>query len=216
VKHLYVVTHAHSQHHAEGLVGGWYDRGLTELGLAQAARIGRRIRELLPVDAPVELYSSDLMRAYQTAEAIARLVGAPIQATADLREKSYGEAEGKPRAWLEERFVHPPKTGDRMDHREGIPGAETRREFAVRIYRAVDRILASPCPHQVAVTHGFALTFVVAAWIRMPLEAAGYVAVRATSGGITRLVEDDVFHNRVIESLNETAHLDRGEPGNAP
>jgi probable phosphoglycerate mutase len=103
-----------------------------------------------------------------------------------------------------------------MDHRAGIPGAETKREFVTRIYRAVDRILASSCPYQVVVTHGFALTFVVAAWIKMPLEATGYVAVRATSGGITRLVEDDLFHNRIIESINETSHLERAEPDGAP
>jgi probable phosphoglycerate mutase len=98
-----------------------------------------------------------------------------------------------------------------MDHRNGIPGAETRREFAERIYRAVDLILDSPCPHQIVVTHGFALTFVVAAWIGMPLEAAGFVAVRSTSGGITLLSEDEVFHNRRIVSLNDTSHLMHAE-----
>ena len=53
-----------------------------------------------------------------------------------------------------------------------------------------------------------ALTFVVSAWIRMPLEAAGYVAFRSTSGGITVLHEDDFFHNRAVVSLNDTSHLD--------
>jgi probable phosphoglycerate mutase len=151
------------------------------------------------------------MRAYQTAEAIARLLRVPIQTTADLREKSYGDAEGKPQSWLDERFVFPPKTGNRMDHREGIPGAESRREIATRIYGVMDRILASPCSHQIVVTHGFALTFVVAAWIRMPLDSAGHIAIKSTSGGITHLCEDDVFHNRGIVSLNETSHLDRPE-----
>ena len=47
VKNVYVVTHAQSRHHTDGLVGGWYDSGLTELGRCQAASIGRRIRELL-------------------------------------------------------------------------------------------------------------------------------------------------------------------------
>jgi len=211
VKHLYVVTHTQSKHHIERLVGGWYDSELTDLGLIQAALIGRRLRELVPEDAPVELYSSDLKRAYQTAEAIARLVRAPIQATADLREKSYGEAEGKPQAWLDERFVFPRKTGNRLDHHEGIAGAETRRHIAARVYRAMDRILASPCPYQIVVTHGFALTFVVAAWIKMPIDAAGHIAVTSTSGGITHLIEDDVFHNHGIASLNETYLLDRAE-----
>ncbi|MGH2617261.1 MAG: histidine phosphatase family protein [Thermomicrobiales bacterium] len=208
MKHLYVVTHPQATHHVDGRVGGWFDSGLTDLGRTQAARIGQRIRELVPKDTPAELYASDLLRAYQTAEAIAQRIGAPIRTTAELREKSYGEAEGQPQAWLDERFVYPPRSGNRMDHREGIPGAESRRELAGRIYRAMDRILASPCPYQIVVTHGFALTFVVAAWITMPLDAAGSIAVTSTSGGITHLCEDDVFSNRGIVSLNDTFHLD--------
>jgi probable phosphoglycerate mutase len=211
VKHLYVVTHPQSQHHTEGRVGGWYDRGLTELGQRQASAIGERIRELIPVDAPVELHSSDLLRTAQTAEAIAGWIGVPVQITADLREKSYGEAEGQPQSWLDERFVFPPKIGNRLDHREGLAGAESRRELALRIYRAMDQILASPCAYQIIVTHGFALTFVVAAWIKMPLEATGYIAVKSTSGGITHLLEDDIFHNRVIVSVNDTTHLEQAE-----
>ena len=209
MKNLYVVTHAQSQHHVDGLVGGWYDSELTDLGLRQAGGIAERIRELIPENAPVELFSSDLIRARQTAEAISRRMGTPIEVTADLREKSYGEAEGKPQAWLDERFVPPPKARNRMDYREGIPGAESRGKFAERIYRAVDRIVAGPCPYQIIVTHGFALTFVVAAWIKMPLDAADRIVVKSTSGGITHLVEDDVFFNRGIVRLNETAHLDR-------
>ena len=77
-----------------------------------------------------------------------------------------------------------------------------------RGYRAVETIIARPCEHQVVVTHGMALTFVVSAWIRMPLEAAGYVAFRSTSGGITVLHEDDFFRNRAVVSLNDTSHLD--------
>jgi len=209
VRNLYVVTHAQSRHHTDGLVGGWYDSGLTGLGRRQAASIGRRVRELLPEHAPAELYSSDLLRAYQTAEAIARRIETPIQTIPDLREISYGEAEGKSQNWLDERFVHPPRLGNRLDHHYGIPGAETRREFATRIYRAMERILASPCPYQVMVTHGFALTFVVAAWIEMPLEAAGSIAVASTSGGITHLCQDDAFHNRAIVRLNDTSYLER-------
>lgn len=211
MKNLYVVTHTQSIHHTEGLVGGWYDSGLTEHGTRQASRSGQRIRDLIPQDASVELYSSDLKRAHQTADAVARLVGVPVQTTADLREKSYGEAEGKPQQWLDERFVFPPKSGNRMDHWEGIDGAETRRDIAKRIYRAMDRILTSPCSHQIVVTHGFALTFVVAAWIKMPLDYASHIAVKSTSGGITHLFEDDVYYNRGIVSINETFHLEWDE-----
>ena len=207
MKHLYVVTHPQATHHIDRVVGGWFDSNLTEAGLAQASRIAERIREMIPDEAPVEIYASDLKRTRQTAEAIARQMDAPIQTLTDLREKSYGDAGGKPQAWLDERFIYPPETGDRMDHDEGISGSESRREIAQRIYRAMDRILASPCSHQIIVTHGGALTFVVAAWIKMPLDAAGHIAVQSTSGGITHLHEDDVYHNRGIVSLNDSSHL---------
>jgi len=75
--------------------------------------------------------------------------------------------------------------------------------FAQRVYAVMDRILASSCDHQVIVTHGFALTFVVASWIKMPVESVGYVNFTAPSGSITVLREDDYFHNRVVASLGE-------------
>ena len=207
MRRLYVVTHPEATHHLSGEVGGWWDTELTERGLRQADAVAARIRELVPGDAAVELHTSDLARTVQTAEAIgARLAVQPVLVPG-LREKSYGVAEGRPQEWLDARFLPPPPTGNRMDHSEGIEGAETRREFAVRVYAAVDRILAGPGAHHVVVTHGFALTFVVCAWIRMPLESAGHVTFRSTSGGITVLEEDDFFANRSVVRLDETAHL---------
>ena len=196
-----------SYHHLDGLVGGWFDSDLSEKGRRQASAIARELRDIIPGEASPEVYSSDLKRTMQTAEAISAELGVNVQAMADLREKSYGEAEGRPQQWLDERFVFPPASGPRLDHREGIAGAETRRDFGARIYRALDTILASDASHQVVVTHGFALTMVVAAWIGMPLERVDYIAVRSTSGGITTLEQAAPFHNRTIVSINATTHL---------
>ena len=207
MRRLYVVTHPESVHHVSDLVGGWFDSELTDRGLRQAELIAETIRELVPDDAAVELYSSDLRRTAQTARAIAQRLGVEPTLVEGLREKSYGEAEGKAQSWLDARFVPPPPTGDRMNHYERIEGAETKHDFASRVYDAVSAILSSPCSHQVVVTHGFALTFVVAAWIHLPLESAGYVNLRSTSGGITVLEQDDFFHNRTVVSLNDTSHL---------
>jgi probable phosphoglycerate mutase len=204
---LYVVTHPEAEHHVSDLVGGWFDSALTDRGLRHADAIAERIRELLPDDAAVELYTSDLIRAVQTARAIGQQLKVEPTVLERLREKSYGVAEGRAQSWLDERFVPPPPTGDRMAHQEGVEGAETKRHFASRIYSVVSAILSKPCSHQVVVTHGFALTFVVAAWIRMPLESAGYVNLRSSSGGITVLAEDDFFHNRAVVCLNDTSHL---------
>ncbi len=207
MRRLVVVTHPEAEHHLTSRVGGWFDSALTERGQEQARAVAARVRELVPADAPAELYSSDLTRTVQTARAIGELLGVAPTLVADLREKSYGVAEGRPQAWLDARFVPPPATGDRMNHVEGIEGAETKHQFATRVYAALDGILASPCEHQVVVTHGFALTFVVAAWIGMPLASTGYVNFRSTSGGITVLEQDDFFANRSVVRLDDTAHL---------
>ncbi len=160
-----------------------------------------------PGDGEAEVYSSDLPRALQAARVIGDVLRADVTVDPDLREKSYGAAEGRPQAWLDERFVPPPATGERMNHDEGLPGAETKGTAAKRVYAAVERILASGCQQQVIVTHGFAATFVLAAWIKVPLEAAGYANFRTPSGSITELREDDFFHNRQIATLGDTAHL---------
>lgn len=207
MKTLYVVTHPEATHHVERVVGGQYDSELTARGHRDASAIGRRLAEIVPGGVQVELFTSDLKRTVQTADAISGLLDLSPVLMSDLREKSYGAAGGKPQQWLGDRFVLPPPTGERLHHNEGIQGAETRAQLAQRAYRAVDQITARDCSHQIVVTHGTALTFVICAWIRMPIESAGYASFRSTSGGITVLREDDRYHYRTVESLNNTSHL---------
>ncbi|MFE6155311.1 hypothetical protein [Streptomyces sp. NPDC057889] len=87
-------------------------------------------------------------------------------------------------------------------------GGEERRVVVQADRAAMAEILQSSCAHQILVTHGGSLTFVVASWIKMPIESAGYAGFRASSGSITTLHEDDFFHNRHVVSLGDTLHLD--------
>ncbi|WP_206793417.1 histidine phosphatase family protein [Amycolatopsis sp. MtRt-6] len=207
MRRLYVVTHPEATHHVAGRVGGWFDSRLTARGRVHATAIAARLRELVPPAATIELYSSDLRRAAETAAPIARRFGVDAVLVPDLREKSYGVAGGRPQAWLDERFVPPPATGERLDHDEGVEGAETKLEWVTRVYRAVGRIRSGTAEHQVAVTHGGSLSWVVAAWLGLPVEACAYASFRASAGGITVLAEDDRFHNRTLHTLNDTGHL---------
>lgn len=204
MRDIYVVTHTESQHHIDDLVGGWYDSSLTERGRQQAFAVADRLADL--TDTTPRIVSSDLARARETAEPIAARFDTDFTSMPDLREMSQGSGEGKPQAWFDERFTAAPED-NRLDHRSYEDG-ETKREMMTRIYRAMDEILEDDAPVQMIVTHGFALTFVIAAWVKMPLETAGYINVHATSGGISHLHEDDFFRNRQIRSLNDTRHLD--------
>ena len=204
MQRIFVVTHPEATHHVEGLVGGWYDSHLTEKGKATARRVAEALKTEVG-EADVRIYASDLLRTVQTAEAVAEQFGQTVRPMRALRELSYGLAEGRPKAWLDERFV-PAPPDNRLDH-VSCDGAETKRVFAARISAAMTEILSDGIETKIVVTHGYALTFVVAAWIRMPIEASGYINVRATPGGITFLQEDDFLSNRELRYVNRTAHL---------
>ncbi|MDT0317817.1 histidine phosphatase family protein [Streptomyces sp. DSM 44918] len=166
---------------------------MTPAGVRAAAAVVR-----VPAGAEVELYSSDLLRTRRTAEEIAAVFGAAKILDRRLREKW----------WLDRRFVPPPAVGERLEHDEGVPGAETKGACVRRVYAAMDEILARPCEHQIVVTHGGSQNFVVASWIRMPAESVGYASFRAPAGSITTLREDDFFHNRQVVALGDTRHLE--------
>ena len=207
MKNVYVVTHPEATHHVDHLVGGWFDSDLTDRGVAHAEAIAEALVGRLPDGAPVEVYSSNLLRARRTAEIVAKRLGVGLSVDPDLREKSYGEAGGRPQAWLDERFTPPPEVGERMRHDEGVGGAETKWELAVRAYAAMERIQGSAVENQVVVAHRGTATFLLAAWIGMPIEAAGLVNFRFSSGGISLLRKDDFFHNHQITQLNDVTHL---------
>ena len=71
----------------------------------------------------------------------------------------------------------------------------------------MDQVLANDCDHQVVVTHGGSLSWVIGAWIGLPIEATPYASFRSSSGRITVLREDDRFHNRTVVTLNDIGHL---------
>jgi 2,3-bisphosphoglycerate-dependent phosphoglycerate mutase len=150
MKDLYVVAHTQSEHHVQGRVGGWYDTPLTALGREQAARVAEQLAAWIA--GPADIVASDLKRAAETAAIIGEHLGLAVELDPDLRERSLGSAGGKPGAWLDERFVPPPKGEGRLDHRDGIDDAESKREFATRVYRAVERIIARERATQIVVT----------------------------------------------------------------
>ena len=207
MQNVYVVTHPEATHHVEQRVGGWFDSELTSRGLVDAERIAETLVRRVAEPAAVALYTSDLRRTAQTATAAAQRLGVAVVGMSDLREKSYGEGEGKPDAWFRERFVPPPADGERMHHDEGLVGAESKAEWVGRIYRAMDQIAGDEASEKVIVTHGGSATFVIAHWIGMPIDALEFVSFKVDPGSITHLREDDYFHNRSVVSLNDTSHL---------
>ena len=90
---VYLVRHGESTWNVEGRVQGQTSHvPLTRLGVTQARDVAARLATV-----PVQrLYTSDLVRAVQTAEHVSEAIGVDARPDVRLRERSYGLLEGRP------------------------------------------------------------------------------------------------------------------------
>ncbi|MBR2937699.1 MAG: histidine phosphatase family protein [Oscillospiraceae bacterium] len=96
-----LVRHGQSEANLKDVFAGHSGYSLTALGREQAARTAEYIKNTYPVDA---VFSSDLPRAFQTAEYTARAFGLPITTDARFREIFAGSWEGVQFGRLEEEY----------------------------------------------------------------------------------------------------------------
>ncbi|KRA23550.1 fructose-2,6-bisphosphatase [Microbacterium sp. Root61] len=92
---LTLVRHGETDWNRERRIQGSTDIPLNDTGRGQARDAAAALRDSLDPRMPVVVVSSDLSRARETAEIIAHELGADAPTPyPDLRERSYGEAEG--------------------------------------------------------------------------------------------------------------------------
>jgi len=86
------LRHGETDWNVKGVIQGWKGSGLNQMGLRQARLAADRLRRMdLNIDA---VLSSDLLRARQTAQALAKALKLPVLARHDLRERHFGQWEG--------------------------------------------------------------------------------------------------------------------------
>ena len=111
MKNIITVQHTQSVRHTNGMVGSWTDWDLAESGKKQADNIGKKLNEELS-GSDVVLYSSDLKRARQTADEIAKYLNVEPIFRQELRERNLGRCCGKSVDWLRENGECEEKTVD--------------------------------------------------------------------------------------------------------
>src|SRR5437868_12364336 len=87
---LYLIRHGQSAGNAEGRFGGHGPTPLSRLGEEQANKTAK----VLAKEHISAIYSSDLHRAVQTAEPLAKLLNVPINTSPAFRERHVGVLEG--------------------------------------------------------------------------------------------------------------------------
>src|SRR5438874_12646121 len=88
--HVLLIRHGQSEGNAEGRFGGHTATPLSSRGREQARVTARA----LATERFTAIYSSDLPRAIETAEPLAKLTHVKLQSTEAFRERSVGVMEG--------------------------------------------------------------------------------------------------------------------------
>ena len=138
---IILARHGETDWNRERRWQGHSDRPLTDTGRQQAHALATQLAAE-PIDA---VYSSDLIRAHETARIVAEQLGVDVVTVPGLRERRFGSWEGLQDVEVERRFpgVH------------GPPDGETREEMARRVLDSLDAIAATHRGRTVlVVSHG--------------------------------------------------------------
>lgn len=168
---ILLIRHGETAWNAERRLQGHLDIPLNPEGERQARLLAAALaREPLDV-----LVSSDLMRARQTAQAVASLRGMPLHTEPGLRERCYGGFEGLLYSEIEERYPREFAAWQARDVDAALPpGANCAETFRHFYQRATGAILALGAAHPgktiALVAHGGVLECAYRLARGLPLE----------------------------------------------
>ena len=201
LKHIITVQHTQSVHHTNGMVGSWTDWDLTDLGKQQADNIGRNLKAELEGKDFI-IYSSDLLRAKQTAEIVAQHFNVTPILKTELRERNLGKCCGKSVQWLRDNLECQEKTiDDRL-----FSDAESRRDEWNRLKPFFDSIMADDSENIIVVSHGDLLSVFNAMFLRLDVESINYGEMFGLSGGVSQMFENNEG-KRFIKRISDMSYI---------
>ncbi|MDF2906341.1 MAG: Phosphoglycerate mutase [Herbinix sp.] len=180
------------------------DVELSETGRLQAGLLGERLQNY-NIDA---LYSSNLIRAKQTAEIINETLGLPHIIREELREISFGLLTGQSESYIEEHF--PDFRAEQRKLMEDIPYPEGENGTSVyeRAMPVIQEIVQSGKKNIVVVTHGGIIRVLLAALFGKNQARRFLFGVSLENTGITQLVYNPKYDRFYLERFNDYAHLE--------
>lgn len=199
---LLLVRHGESTANLNNVFAGHYDPQLTELGHRQAECTGRFVLGNYKVSA---IYSSDLHRAFDTAQHFADIAGLAVIPEPRLREIYAGEWEEMSFSEVEQTYAEDWNRW-RVDPANAVcTGGESVRQLADRVFAAVQEIAKNHEKQTVLVaTH--ATPIKVAMWKILGSEPETIKNLSwVSNASVTELIwEEDHF---TIGKVSQDAHL---------
>ena len=162
------IRHGETDWNVERRIQGQLDVPLNATGRWQVDRLALAVAD----EGLAAVYASDLLRAFETAQAVARGSGRRIVTDVGLRERGFGAFEGLSYAEISQRWPEQSERWRRRDPEFGAPGGETLNQFYARSVSTAARLAALHPGQTIAlVSHGGVMDCLYRAASRVALDA---------------------------------------------
>ena len=196
---LTLVRHGRTRANAGGLLQGHVDNELDEVGHDQASVLGPALARVAPVD---RIIASPLLRAQQTAAAIAGHVGLAVETDRRWIELDYGDYDGQPMSSI------PPEVWARWrsDPDFRPPIGESMAELETRVHGALVDLAANDTGmHVVVVSHVSPIKAAVAWALGVDIGVSWRTALDRASMSTIRLHAE----RSALVTFNVTVHPEK-------
>lgn len=197
---IYIVRHGQTEWNLLGKTQGHGNSDLTPKGIEQAELLADSMTKY-PID---YIYSSDLGRAYQTAEIIGNKLNIELEKTEALREMNFGTWEGRIIKDIIEEDPELYKMWRNEPHLAKIPQGETLSQIKERTDAFIKEINEKyNGKHIVLVTHSLCARIMLLSFLDSDVKNIYRINQANTALNIIELRD----YGPVVMKMNDTTHI---------
>ena len=165
---IIAIRHGETTWNVDTRIQGHLDIPLSANGRWQAERLAEALR-----DEPLKaIYASDLTRAWETAQYLGQAQGLQVTKEIGLRERGFGDFEGKTFAEIEVLLPEQSLRWRKRDPEFSPSGGESLVALRARVMEAAERLAAQHPGEQIAlVGHGGVMDVLYRAATRLDIQA---------------------------------------------
>ncbi|MDH7480916.1 MAG: histidine phosphatase family protein [Armatimonadota bacterium] len=203
---IYLVRHGEVEFNRANAYIGSTDLPLNEIGRQQA----HLLADYLANKNISSVYSSNLSRAVETAQVLAKRLGVPINLIPELRELNYGEWEGVPESEVESRFSNLYHMYLENPLKVRIPGGEKVQDLIDRAWPAFLQV-AEKCIHSNALIVAHKCINRVLICLILGIDPNNYRLIGQGNAAVN-VIEVRQDGRIIIEKVNDTCHVKSNFP----
>lgn len=177
---------------------------LTEVGYKQAVLTGKRLKNY-NISA---IYSSNLIRAMETAKEIGNILNLKFTIKEELEEIDFGELTGHTDEENKAKFEFFLEKKNKMQWDIPYPGGESNEEVFQRASHALRKIIEKEEGSICIVTHGGTIRALLSGLLGVDFAKTRLFGNTLVHGSITELYYDEAADRFSLERFNDYAHLE--------